>query len=236
MSNPETNVDTNEISKFADMADTWWDTDGDMAPLHAINPLRLRYIDQRAPLAGKKVLDVGCGGGILSEGLARAGAQVTGIDLAEASLNVASDHADSSGLEIEYQCIPVEALADQRPGEYDIVACMEMLEHVPDPASIVTACSQLLKPDGDLFLSTLNRNPKSFLLAIIGAEYLLNMLPHGTHEYAKFIKPSELSDWCRAAGLDIQDITGLTYNPLMKKYALGRDVDVNYLMHCHKPD
>lgn len=226
------NIDTEEVAKFAALAEHWWDPEGDMQPLHEINPLRLRYVDERAPLAGKRVLDVGCGGGILAEGMAAAGAEVTGIDLAEEALEAARAHLQQSGLEVEYHCTTAEDMARRHPGEFDAVTCMEMLEHVPSPASVVRACSELVNEEGTVFFSTLNRNPKSFLLAIIGAEYVLNMLPRGTHDYSKFIRPSELAEWARAAGLKVEDVTGLTYNPLFKSYHLGSDVDVNYFMTC----
>ncbi len=236
MNTQSTNVDPDEISKFASLAATWWNPDGEMAPLHVINPVRLRYVDQRAGLANKRVLDVGCGGGLLSEAMARVGAQVTGIDLAEESLTVAAQHAADAGIEIDYRCIAVEEMAEEQPGSFDIVTCMEMLEHVPDPSSIIQACARLTKPGGELFFSTINRNPKSYALSILGAEYLLGLLPRGTHDYSKFIKPSELSRWGREARLELIDVSGLIYNPLLKHCRLGRDVDVNYLMHCHKPE
>lgn len=230
------NVDPGEINKFAQLAATWWDSDGEMAPLHVINPVRLRYIEQRAGLKNKTVLDVGCGGGLLTEAMARAGATATGIDLAEDSLAVARQHAQDNAVAVDYQSIEVETLAQDQPAHYDIVTCMEMLEHVPDPASVIHACAQLVKPGGQLFFSTLNRNPKAYALAVLGAEYILGLLPRGTHDYAKFIKPSELSDWSRHAGLELRDISGLIYNPLLKHARLGNDVDVNYLMHCQRPD
>ncbi len=229
------NVDPSEIAKFEALASRWWDKNSEFKPLHDINPLRLNYIDEHARLPGKTVLDVGCGGGILCEGMAQRGAHVTGIDMGEAPLNVAKLHGLESGLEVNYQQIPVETLAEQQPGHYDVVTCLEMLEHVPDPASVVAACQKLLKPGGLLFLSTINRNPKAYLFAIIGAEHLLKMLPKGTHEYKKFIKPSELTRYVRQAGLEFKDICGMTYNPLIKEYKLGDDVDVNYLMYAQKP-
>jgi len=229
------NVDPNEIAKFEALASRWWDKESEFKPLHDINPLRLNYIDERARLPGKRVLDVGCGGGILSEGLAQRGAHVLGIDMGAAPLSVAKLHGLESGVEVEYQKITVEALAEQQAGTFDVVTCLEMLEHVPDPASIVKACEKLLKPGGQLFLSTINRNPKAFLFAIVGAEHLLKMLPKGTHEYKKFIKPSELSSYVRQANLEFQDVTGMVYNPLLKEYKLSRDVNVNYLMHAIKP-
>ena len=236
MQNNETNVDPAEIAKFSALATRWWDENSEFKPLHDINPLRLDYIDQHAPLAGKKVLDVGCGGGILSEGMAKAGAEVTGIDMAEASLNVAKLHCLESELDIDYQLIPVEELAKQTPASFDTVTCLEMLEHVPDPASIIAACAALLKPSGNLFLSTINRNPKSYLFAIVGAEHILKLLPKGTHEHKKFIRPSELAQWSRQAGLESNDIKGMVYNPLTGVYKLSSDVSVNYLMHMKKPN
>ena len=229
-----TNADPIELEKFSQVAHRWWDINSEFKPLHDINPLRLGYIDRIAQVAGKNVLDVGCGGGILSESLAGLGATVTGIDLGEKALQVAQLHLLESGKQIEYRNIAVEDLALEKPGHYDVVTCMEMLEHVPDPESIVRACSQLVKPGGHVFFSTLNRNPKSYLLAILGAEYVLNMLARGTHDYAKFLKPSELARFCRNSGLNVSDITGMTYNPLRKVYALGRDTGVNYLMACRR--
>ena len=234
MSQEQINVDHAEVSKFEELAARWWDPQSEFKPLHEINPLRLGYIDRLAPLAGKKVLDVGCGGGILSESMAARDAQVTGIDMGEAPLQVARLHLLESGLDITYERIPVERLAAEQPESFDVVTCMEMLEHVPDPASVVEACSQLVKPGGHVFLSTLNRNPKSYLFAIIGAEYLLKMLPKGTHDFAKFIRPSELTGWIRQAGLQNIDITGLSYNPLTRIYSLGSDVDVNYMVAAVK--
>jgi len=228
------NVDPNEIAKFEALASRWWDKESEFKPLHDINPLRLNYIDERARLPGKRVLDVGCGGGILSEGLSQRGAHVLGIDMGAAPLSIAKLHGLESGIEVEYQKITVEALAEQQAGTFDVVTCLEMLEHVPDPSSIIKACAKLLKPGGQLFLSTINRNPKAFLFAIVGAEHLLKMLPKGTHEYKKFIKPSELSTYVRQANLEFQDITGMVYNPLLKEYKLARNVNVNYLMHAIK--
>jgi len=228
------NVDPNEIAKFEALASRWWDKESEFKPLHDINPLRLNYIDERAHLPGKKVVDVGCGGGILSEGLCQRGAHVLGIDMGEAPLTVAKLHGLESGIEVEYRQMTVEALAEEEAGTYDAVTCLEMLEHVPDPASVIRACARLLKPGGDLFLSTINRNPKAFLFAIVGAEHILKMLPKGTHEYKKFIKPSELTSYVRQADLDFQDITGMVFNPLLKEYKLARDVDVNYLIHATK--
>ncbi|TXH70021.1 MAG: bifunctional 2-polyprenyl-6-hydroxyphenol methylase/3-demethylubiquinol 3-O-methyltransferase UbiG [Thiothrix sp.] len=232
--NTELNVDPNEIRKFESIAHRWWDPESEFKPLHAINPLRLNYVDERAGLKNKRVLDVGCGGGILAESMARRGASVKGIDLGEGPLSVASLHALDSQVEVDYQQIAVEALAEQEAGQYDIVTCMEMLEHVPVPESVIQACARLVKPGGDVFFSTINRNPKAFMLAVVGAEYLLNMLPKGTHEYAKFIRPSELEFAARQARLSLQDIKGMTYNPLFQSYRLGKDIDVNYLMHFKK--
>jgi len=224
------NVDPAELAKFSALAHRWWDPNSEFRPLHEINPLRLAHIARLAGgLAGKRVLDVGCGGGILAEAMAAEGAQVTGIDLAEKPLKVAALHLLESGRSVDYRLVSAEALAAEAPGSFDLVTCMEMLEHVPDPASSVRACMQLAKPGGWVFFATLNRNPKSFLFAIVGAEYVLNLLPKGTHEYAKFIRPSELARWCRDAGLEVQDLTGMTYNPFSKVFSLGRDTDVNYI-------
>ena len=229
------NVDQQELAKFSALASRWWDSESEFKPLHDINPLRLDYIDQSVSgLADKTILDVGCGGGILSESMAKRGANVTGIDMGEAPLSVAKLHLHESGLNVDYQCITVEQLAAEHPASFDIVTCMETLEHVPDPASVVTACHQLVKPGGYVFFSTLNRNPKSYLLAIIGAEYLLRLLPKGTHDYAKFIRPSELAKWIRESGADIKDITGMSYNPLTKHYSLGQDVSVNYIINTQR--
>jgi 2-polyprenyl-6-hydroxyphenyl methylase/3-demethylubiquinone-9 3-methyltransferase len=231
------NVDHAEISKFEELAARWWDPNSEFKPLHQINPLRLGYIDRIVGLDGKRVLDVGCGGGILSESMAAAGAEVTGIDMGEAPLEVARLHLLESGQQVDYQRIPVEALAEQQPGSFDAVTCMEMLEHVPDPASIVQACATLTKPGGNIFFSTLNRNPKSYLLAIVGAEYILKLLPKGTHDFAKFIKPSELNAWIRRAQINCNDMIGLIYNPLTGQYRLAPgDVDVNYMISCTKDD
>jgi 2-polyprenyl-6-hydroxyphenyl methylase/3-demethylubiquinone-9 3-methyltransferase len=223
------NVDPAEIAKFEQLAARWWDPHSEFKPLHDINPLRLKWINDRAGLAGKKVLDVGCGGGILAEGMAALGAQVTGIDMGDAPLAVARLHLRESGQKVEYEKTSAEDCARERAGEFDVVTCLEMLEHVPDPASTVNACAQLVKPGGQVFFSTINRNPKSFLFAIVGAEYLLQLLPKGTHEYAKFIRPSELESWSRIAGLSIREYTGMHYNPLGKSYWLAPGVDVNYL-------
>lgn len=229
------NVDPAEIAKFEALAEHWWDPESEFRPLHDINPLRLNYIDKRANLPGKRAIDVGCGGGLLSEGMARRGAQVTGIDLGEAPLAVARLHAQQEGIEVEYLKHPVEALASERGACHDVVTCLEMLEHVPDPASVVQACADLAKPGGKLVFSTINRNPKAFMFMIVGAEYLLKMLPRGTHEYTRFIRPSELAGWCRAAGLKVIETTGMTYNPVTNIYKLGNDVSVNYLLYAEKP-
>ena len=228
------NVDDAEIDKFAQLASRWWDRESEFKPLHDINPLRLSYIERQCGgLEGKKVLDIGCGGGILAEAIAQKGAEVTGIDMAEQSLAVARLHLLESGLKVDYQMITAEAFAEQHAQAFDVITCLEMLEHVPDPSSIIQAAAQALKPDGTLVLSTLNRNGKSFLLAIVGADYVLKMLPRGTHEYAKFLKPSELAQAARNVQLEVTDVTGMSYNPLTRSYKLGRDVDVNYLMTCH---
>jgi len=233
--NASINVDHSEVNKFENLAARWWDPNSEFRPLHEINPLRLEYINSIAGLAGKKILDVGCGGGILSESMAAKGAEVTGIDMGESNLSVAKLHLLESGEKVDYRQIPVEQLAEEEAGQYDIITCMEMLEHVPDPASIISACSQLAKPEGHVFFSTLNRNPKSYLFAIIGAEYILKMLPKGTHDFEKFIRPSELDRWIREAGLISKDITGLVYNPLTRVYRLNpHDVDVNYMVHTRK--
>jgi 2-polyprenyl-6-hydroxyphenyl methylase/3-demethylubiquinone-9 3-methyltransferase len=229
--NTTINVDHDEISKFEKLAARWWDPTSEFRPLHEINPLRLRWIDERAPLAGQQVIDIGCGGGLLSEAMAARGAAVTGIDLGEAPLAVARLHLRESGLTVNYRHISAETIAAEQPGQYDVVTCLEMLEHVPDPASTVRACAALVKPGGHVFFSTINRNPKSFVMAIVGAEYVLRLLPRGTHEYQKFIKPSELDAMSRAAGLRSVEYTGLHYNPLTRGYSLGPGVDVNYLVH-----
>ncbi len=233
MTTTNANVDYQEISKFEELASRWWDPDSEFKPLHDINPLRLHYIEQRSGgLSGKQILDVGCGGGILAESMALHGGYVTGIDMGEAPLAVARLHQAESGAELEYRQTTAEALAEMEPARFDVVTCMEMLEHVPDPASTIRACAQLLKPEGHVFFSTLNRNPKSYLLAVIGAEYILRLLPKGTHDYRKFIRPSELETWARRAGLRLQELTGMHYNPLLRQYRLGPGVDVNYLVHC----
>ncbi len=228
------NADPLELEKFSQLAHRWWDPNSEFKPLHDINPLRLNYIDELASIAGKTIVDVGCGGGILSEGMATAGGNVTGIDLSDKALKVAKLHLLESGKQVDYRKITVESLAKEMPGQFDIVTCMEMLEHVPEPASVIKACAELAKPDGWVFFSTINRNPKSYVYAIIGAEYVLNMLPRGTHEYAKFIKPSELAHMARSANLLGERIIGMTYNPITKVYALEPDSSVNYIMAYRK--
>ena len=230
----QVNVDPAELQKFAALAHRWWDPSSEFKPLHEINPLRLDFIDENAKLDGSAVLDVGCGGGILSEYMAMRGASVTGVDLGEKALKVAQLHGLESGVQVDYRLIAVEALAEEAPASFDVVTCMEMLEHVPDPAAVVHACAILVKPGGHVFFSTINRNPKSYLYAVLGAEYVLNLLPRGTHEYGKFIKPSELASWCRNAGLTVQSSAGMSYNPLTKHYWLDSDVSVNYLLHTVK--
>ena len=229
------NVDPNEIKKFEDLASRWWDPESEFRPLHAINPLRTEYINLHSPVEGRKVLDVGCGGGLISEAMSAYGADVTGIDMGEAPLSVAKLHLLESGEKVEYIKITAEELAEQRPEQYDVVTCLEMLEHVPDPASVIEACANMVKPGGDVYFSTINRNPKAWLFAIVGAEYVLNLLPRGTHEYDKLIKPSELSQYARHAGLEMQRMIGLHYNPFTKGYKLDAGVDVNYMIHCTKP-
>ena len=231
MSEEALNCDPREIAKFEELAARWWDPHGECRPLHEINPLRLAFIETHAPLAGKAVVDVGCGGGILAEAMAARGARVTGIDMAGASLQVARLHALESGVAVDYRCVTAEALSREQPGSFDVVTCMELLEHVPDPASLVAACARLARPGGQVFFSTLNRNPKAYLFAIVGAEYLLRLLPRGTHDYARFIRPSELAAWMRQAGLAPRHMGGLGYNPLTRRYFLGDDVSVNYLVH-----
>ncbi len=232
---PFMNADPLELQKFSDLAHRWWDPTSEFRPLHEINPLRLEWINARVPLAGKTVVDIGCGGGILAESMARKGAKVTGIDLSEKALKVADLHSLESGVPVRYEMIPAEQLAAREPSSFDVVTCMEMLEHVPDPAAVVQACATLVKPGGHVFFSTINRNPKAYLFAVIGAEYLLRMLPKGTHDYAKFITPAELAQFIRNAGLSLESLKGLTYNPLTKIYSLNRDTDVNYLVACTKP-
>ena len=234
MSRTAPNADPRELARFEALASRWWNPDGPMKALHEINPLRLDYIDERAPLKGARVLDVGCGGGLLSEGMARRGAQVLGIDLAQASLDVAAAHAREHEIEVEYHCQSAEQLAAEQPGAFKIVTCLEMLEHVPDPAQVVSACARAVQPGGTVFFSTINRNLKSFLLAIVGAEHVLGMLPRGTHEYEKLIRPSELAAWCRDAGLQVLDVTGLHYNPLARSFSLGGNVDVNYFVETQR--
>lgn len=229
------NADPLELQKFSELAHRWWDPNSEFRPLHEINPLRLEWINGLVPLNGKRVADIGCGGGILAESIARKGATVTGIDLSEKALKVADLHSLESGVSVRYELTSAEDLAAREAGQYDVVTCMEMLEHVPDPSAVVSACATLVKPGGHVFFSTINRNPKSYLFAIIGAEYVLRMLPRGTHDYAKFIKPAELTQHCRNAGLEVDAIKGMTYNPLTKIYSLNRDTDVNYLIACRKP-
>jgi 2-polyprenyl-6-hydroxyphenyl methylase/3-demethylubiquinone-9 3-methyltransferase len=229
MTDRTSNVDHDEIAKFEKLAARWWDPESEFKPLHDINPLRLDYIDRLAGLQGKRVLDVGCGGGLLTEGMAARGADVTGIDMGNAPLTVARLHQHESGLDIDYRQATAEQLASEEPGGFDIVTCLEMLEHTPDPAAVIGACARLIRDDGYIFLSTINRNPKSWLFAVVGAEYILNLLPRGTHEYEKFIRPSEMEAWSRAAGLSLEDLSGMSYNPLTRKYRLGSDVSVNYL-------
>ena len=230
------NADPAELAKFSDLAHRWWDLEGEFRPLHQINPLRLAWINSLSPLGNKSVLDVGCGGGVLSDAMARSGANVTGIDLSSKALRVAQLHAlEAQTPNVNYREVSAEALAEEQPGTFDVVTCMEMLEHVPDPASVVRACSALVKPGGWVFFSTLNRNPKSFLLAIVGAEYVLNLLPKGTHEYAKMIRPSELASYCRSAELDLRHTRGMEYNPITKRYWMSDDASVNYLLATQKP-
>jgi 2-polyprenyl-6-hydroxyphenyl methylase/3-demethylubiquinone-9 3-methyltransferase len=228
------NADQTEIDKFSALAHRWWDPSSEFKPLHAINPLRLAWIQEHVSISGKKVLDVGCGGGILAESMAVAGAQAKGIDLSEKALKVADLHSLESGVQVKYEYVSAEDLAKKEAGQYDVVTCMEMLEHVPDPLSIIKSCAALVKPGGKVFFSTLNRNPKSYLFAIIGAEYILRILPKGTHDYKKFIKPSELNEFIRESGLELNELIGLSYNPITEVYSLGRDTDVNYLMATTK--
>lgn len=229
------NADPLEIQKFSELAHRWWDPTSEFRPLHEINPLRLEWIHARAALAGKKVIDIGCGGGILTESMARKGADVTGIDLSDKALKVADLHGLESGITVKYRLVSAEDMAAEQPGQYDVVTCMEMLEHVPDPAAVVKAAATLVKPGGHVFFSTINRNPKAYLFAVIGAEYLLRLLPRGTHDYAKFITPAELSQFVREAGLQVDGLKGMTYNPLTKIYALNQDTSVNYMVACSRP-
>ena len=229
------NIDPAEIKKFEDLASRWWDTQGEFKPLHEMNPLRLNFINTGSALVGKTVCDIGCGGGILSESMSVCGATVTGIDMGKAPLSVARLHAMESELDIDYQQITAEEMAEQHPAKYDVVTCMEMLEHVPDPASVISACFSLLKPGGSVYFSTINRNPKSYALAIVGAEYVMKMLPRGTHDYSKFIKPSELDQWARSAGFELVDLKGVSYNPFTGLFSLSQDVDVNYMVHYTRP-
>jgi 2-polyprenyl-6-hydroxyphenyl methylase/3-demethylubiquinone-9 3-methyltransferase len=232
MSATTQNVDPAEITKFSELATRWWDPNSEFRPLHEINPLRLAYIEQQGKVSGLKVIDVGCGGGILAEAMARKGADVTGIDLGEKALSVARLHALDEEQKIDYRLVSVEDMAAEHDGEFDLVCCLEMLEHVPDPASIVAACAKLVKPGGRVYFSTLNRNPKSYMMAVVGAEYVLNLLPRGTHQYEKFIKPSELNAWAEESGLKMHELIGLHYHPVFKNYTLAPGVDVNYLAYC----
>jgi 2-polyprenyl-6-hydroxyphenyl methylase / 3-demethylubiquinone-9 3-methyltransferase len=234
--NPDSNVDAGELARFEERAAHWWDPHGEFKPLHDINPLRLDYIDARANLAGKAALDVGCGGGLLAEGMAKRGARVTGIDMVEGALTVARLHLLESGLEVDYRKATAEQLAAENSEQFDVVTCMELLEHVPDPGSIMAACGTLVRPGGQLFFSTINRQPKAYLFAVVGAEYLLHMLPKGTHSYSRFIRPSELAAWMRRGGLEMKEIDGMAYNPLTREYFLTADLSVNYLGWAARPD
>jgi 2-polyprenyl-6-hydroxyphenyl methylase/3-demethylubiquinone-9 3-methyltransferase len=232
--NMNSNADPAELDKFGEVAHRWWDPNSEFRPLHDINPARLAWIDANAGLKGKQVIDVGCGGGLLSEGMAAMGAQVTGIDLSERALGIARLHLYESGHVVDYRLISAEAMAEESPSRFDLVTCLEMLEHVPDPASTVAACARLVKPGGQVFLSTINRNPKAYLLAVVGAEYIFNLLPRGTHDYTRFLKPAELARLCRSAGLEVLEITGLRYNPLKRDASIGSDTDVNYLLRARR--
>lgn len=236
MSSTELNVDPKEISKFEELASRWWDRNSEFKPLHEINPLRANFIDRLSPVAGKQLIDVGCGGGILAESMAQRGATVTGIDMGDAALNVARIHQLESGVEVAYQKSTAEQMAESHAGVFDVVCCLEMLEHVPDPAAVIQACAELCQPGGDLYFSTINRSPKSYLFAVLGAEYILKLLPKGTHDYSRFIKPSELANWLRSAELELQEMTGLLYNPITQNYRLQEgDVSVNYMVRASKP-
>ncbi|KAF0162365.1 MAG: 2-polyprenyl-6-hydroxyphenyl methylase / 3-demethylubiquinone-9 3-methyltransferase [Rhodocyclaceae bacterium] len=232
--NTSSNADPRELDKFGELAHRWWDPNSEFRPLHDINPARLAWIDAHAGLEGKRAIDIGCGGGLLSEGMAALGAQVTGIDLSEKALSIARLHLYESGQTVDYRLISAEAMAAEAPAGFDLVTCLEMLEHVPDPASTVAACAQLVKPGGQVFLSTINRNPKAYLLAVVGAEYVFNLLPRGTHDYTRFLKPAELARLCRDAGLEVLEITGLRYNPLKRDASIGADTDVNYLLRARR--
>lgn len=232
--NATSNADPRELDKFGEVAHRWWDPNSEFRPLHDINPARVAWIDSHADLKGKQVIDIGCGGGLLSEGMAALGAQVTGIDLSEKALGIARLHLFESGHAIDYRLISAEAMAEEAPSRFDHVTCLEMLEHVPDPASTIAACARLVKPGGQVFLSTINRNPKAYMLAVLGAEYIFNLLPRGTHDYTRFLKPAELARLCRAAGLDVLEITGLRYNPLKRDASIGADIDVNYLLRARR--
>ncbi len=236
MAETSSNVDPRELAKFEPLAGRWWDAHGEFRTLHDINPVRLDYVERQAGLGGRRVVDVGCGGGILAEAMARRGARVTGIDMAGAPLAAARRHAEAGALEVDYRQLSAEALAEAEPGAFDVVTCMELLEHVPDPASVVAACARLVRPRGHVFFSTISRNPKAYLLAIVGAEYLLGLLPRGTHDYDRFIRPSELSAWARAAELTVEHLDGLHYNPLNRSARLAPGVDVNYLVHCRRDE
>ncbi|MBT8143866.1 MAG: bifunctional 2-polyprenyl-6-hydroxyphenol methylase/3-demethylubiquinol 3-O-methyltransferase UbiG [Gammaproteobacteria bacterium] len=230
-----TNVDQGELSKFEQVASRWWDPAGEFGPLHAINPLRAGFIAERTTLDGARLIDIGCGGGLLCEAMARAGATVVGVDAGETAIAAATAHAQQGDLAIDYRCSTAETVAQREPAAFDVVTCLEMLEHVPDPSQVVAACAQLVRPGGDVFFSTINRNAKAWLMAVVGAEYVLKLLPQGTHDYSRFIRPSELLEWSRLAGLEVRDMTGMHYNPLTRVYSLGGNVDVNYLVHLQRP-